>query len=481
MGPGGLSAGTPVARPARAAAFALVAALAVASAGCATDEGPRADPLELEPGGWIDPERTLAASEAGFDAYAADVRARMASFRVPLDPDDAARELELAAPREYRPAPSCGDEVRGIAILVHGLADTAYSLADVAGTLAGRCLIARTMLLPGHGTRSADLLEVDHEDWLASVERLVDAASLEHENVLLAGVSLGAILGLTAALTPDSPIGALVSISPAWRLESARLVRFTPWLRHVWKWVDEDARDDWARYEAMPMNGIAETVLAIRALDERIEARTASGTDGGGALGIPWLVAQSADDVIVDGTANAALFERLAGAPDSLLIEFRTAAGDAARRAEGEDVPQDVYGTGLEGGDGEEGDAPKEASADAPPGAPAAGPRTVRVRGDDPELRVTSVTHLGVHVSPDNPHWGIDGDYRACSVNAPREPDAIAACLDAERPWFAGARVPAPAGEPSARGTFNPRYDVLEDALGAFVDAWLDVPEEASS
>ena len=434
------------------------------------------------PGGWSEPGRTLEAPD--FDAYAADVRVRMARFRVPFDAGDAARELELAGPRQYPLDPSCDGEARGIAILVHGLADTAYSLSDVARTLAGNCLIARTMLLPGHGTRSADLLAVDHGDWLASVRRQVELASLEHENVLLGGVSLGAILGLAVALEPGSPVDALVSISPAWRLESARLVRFTPWLRHVWKWVDEDARDDWARYEAMPMNGIAETVLAIRALDERIDARL----EAGGALALPWLVAQSADDVIVDGTANAALFERLAGSPDSLLIEFRTAAGDAARRADGEDVPEDLYGTDLAGGDGDEGDersADPEAGAgagglprpgDAAAGA-AVGPRTVRVRGDDPALRVTSVTHLGVHVSPDNPHWGIDGDYRACSVNAPREAEATAACLDAERPWFAGSRVPAPAGEPSARGTFNPRYDALADALGAFVDAWLGPSE----
>jgi len=421
------------------AAAALATALLLT--GCTTDNGPRADPLELVPAGWTDPERTLRTPD--FAAYADDVRARMIEHRVPFDPNDAVREIALAGPREYPIDASCNAEVRGIAILVHGLADTAYSLSDVARTLASNCLIARTALLPGHGTRSADLLEVDHRDWRASVRHLVEQAAREHERVLLAGVSLGAILGLDVALEPDSPVGALVSISPAWRLESARLVRFTPWLRHVWTWVDEDARDDWARYEAMPMNGIAETVLAIRALDARIEAMQATGR----GLDVPWLVAQSADDVIIDSGANAALFERLVRSPESLLMAFRTAAGDAIRRDEGEVVPNDDPDL--------------------------TGPRTVRVPGDDPAMRVTSVTHLGVHVSPGNPHWGIDGDYRACSINAPRGNDDIAACLEAERPWYAGARVPAPAGEPSARGTFNPRYAVLAEALGEFVGDWL--------
>ena len=413
------------------------------------------------------------------------MRARLAEFRVPLDPAHAARELELAAPREYRPDPDCGGETRGVAILVHGLADTAYSLADVAATLAGECLVARTMLLPGHGTRAADLLEVDHEDWLASVRHLVAQAREEHGAPLLVGVSLGAILGLAVALEPDSGVGALVSISPGWRLESARLVRFTPWLRHLWRWVDEGARDDWARYEAMPMNGIAETWLAVRALDERVARRP--------GVEVPWLVVQSGDDAIVDGAANRALFESLARSPESLLLEFRTEAGDAARRARGETVPSDAYGTALAAGDGDEtgrdgagsagvavaGAASAEAASEAPPLAGAApragdGPRTVLARGDDPGARVTAVTHLGVHVSPDNPHWGADGDFRACGASTPREPAEVDACERAVRPWFTGASTPAPPGEPSARGTFNPHYATLARTLGAFVDAWLE-------
>jgi len=67
---------------------------------------------------------------------------------------------------------------------------------------------------------------------------------------------------------------------------------------------------------------------------------------------------------------------------------------------------------------------------------------------------------------------------RGCAVcgrgsTRTRGNDDIAACPDAERPWYAGARVPAPAGEPSARGTFDPHCAVLAEALGEFVDGWL--------
>ncbi len=412
-----------------------VAALAVAALfGCATDNGPAADPLELRPGGWDDVERTLRAPD--FTAYAADVRGRLDTWRVPFDAADE-RELERVAPREYPVAPACGGEVRGVAILVHGLADTAYSLGDVAHTLSRSCLIARTVLLPGHGTRSADLLTVDHDDWLASVRHQIDIAALEHERVLLAGVSLGAILGLVVALddATGAEVGALVSLSPAWRLASRRLVALTPWLRHVWRWIDKDARDDWARYEAMPMRGVSETVLTLRAMDDAIE--------DGARIEIPWFVAQSTDDQIIDPAANARLFERLADSPTSVLVQFSTEAGDAAREAEPWTPPADFR------------------------------PRFVRVRGDDEAARVTSVTHLGMHVSPDNPHWGPDGDFRACSANTSRDAQDVTACLEGQDLWYGGGLVPAPNGSASARGTFNPRYAVLADELEAFVDAWL--------
>ena len=39
-----------------------------------------------------------------------------------------------------------------------------------------------------------------------------------------------------------------------------------------------------------------------------------------------------------------------------------------------------------------------------------------------------------------------------------------------------GERRAAALGDPSARGTFNPRYATLERTLDAFVDAWPETP-----
>ena len=36
------------------------------------------------------------------------------------------------------------------------------------------------------------------------------------------------------------------------------------------------------------------------------------------------------------------------------------------------------------------------------------------IEGRSEECRVDGLTHLAVHVSPENPHYGSNGDYRAC-------------------------------------------------------------------
>ena len=411
----------PIVAPRLAARVALAAG---ALGGCgALGGGPNAAPPEqLEPAGWHAPSSVLAGDD--FDAYARAVRTIVDEHRLPLVPESAAREAELSAPREYPPTPDCA-EPRGVALLVHGLSDSAYSLSDVAATLAARCFVARTMLLPGHGTRAGDLLVVDEEDWLESVRHLTRQAAREHERVLLVGVSLGAVLTLSVALEPDvgEDVDALVAIAPAYGLESWRLTRLAPWLGWLIPWVDADRRDDWARYEAIPMRGIASTVRAIGALRERLE--------GGRRVAVPWMLVQSRDDRVVAVEENRALFAARAASPASLLVEV----------GRGERPPELADGARW-------------------------------LRGDDAPRRVTGVSHIGTHVSPANPHYGADGDYRACGANTGRDPVEVERCESEADIWYASLAAPAPEGAPSARATFNPAFDELAALIGAFLDRW---------
>jgi len=93
---------------------------------------------------------------------------------------------------------------------------------DLAEHLASTCFIARTVLLPGHGTRVGDLLVVDHHDWLQSVRYLARQAAVENDNVILGGFSLGATLSLIIAIEEDSPVKRVIGISLAYTIAASR-------------------------------------------------------------------------------------------------------------------------------------------------------------------------------------------------------------------------------------------------------------------
>ncbi|MGB0848178.1 MAG: alpha/beta hydrolase [Thiolinea sp.] len=122
-------------------------------------------------------------------------------------------------------------------------------------------LLARSILLPGHGTRAADLLNVSHTDWLNAARFALKTLKDETDEVYVGGFSLGGLLATRLAVD-DPGIRGVFAFSPALALKKGWQLRHTTWLRHIIDWADDDLPDDDARYEAMPMNGLAETTGA---------------------------------------------------------------------------------------------------------------------------------------------------------------------------------------------------------------------------
>lgn len=151
---------------------AVVAGVALAAllAGCAS-RGNVAPPAELVSSGWRDPSALSPAAD--FDAYVAGVERELRTHRLPFDPSMADAELRLVAACRLPPAPRCATgKPRGVAILVHGLADTAFAMRDLAESLSRQCLESRVLLLP---------------------------AGWENDFIVIGGFSLGVALGLTVA------------------------------------------------------------------------------------------------------------------------------------------------------------------------------------------------------------------------------------------------------------------------------------------
>lgn len=268
--------------------------LSVLLLGCSVTGNPPPRP-ELVRSGWGNPSALLPAAD--FETYLTNVSQELRTHRLPFDASMADAELVKVAPFRTPPGSGCTtDTPRGIVVLVHGLSDTAFSMRDLATTFANHCFESRAVLLPGHGTRPADLMGVDHRAWQAHVAAAVRQARSESDRIVVAGFSLGAALALNVAADSPGDIAAVIGFSPAYRIRSHFLARQARWIAPFRPWLDLGPREDFARYGAMPTQGIASTVATLNSLEARMRSLE--------KLQIPWLVVQSEDDEVVDVAWN---------------------------------------------------------------------------------------------------------------------------------------------------------------------------------
>ena len=365
-----------------------------------------------------------------FDDYVRQTRNRLERHKVYMDPRRPGLELAAATPFERGPAAGCpaaasGRPSRGV-LLLHGLSDMPLAMRDLADAFAARCFVVRAMLLPGHGTRAGDLLDVTHGDWLAATRFGLETLKGDVDEVFVGGFSLGGLLAMHAVLEDATVRGAFV-FSPALALARAWLVRQSLWLRHVLDWLDRDAPDDYARYEAMPVNATAETFLLTRELARLLERRR---------VDAPVFMALSADDPVIDVAVNRGYFEHRFSHPGSRLIVYRR---DPREGADPDDARISYRNSFL------------------------------------PEQRIAGFSHQSLHIAPANAHYGAHGDYRSCSQASDGSAEAVARCLAAPHPWrgevFGDNGAAIRDGAPVVRLTYNPRFGELLDQVDEFLTA----------
>ena len=371
---------------------------------------------------------------ADFEDYIIQTRAYLRVHKVYLNPNNADEELDVAEPFSVRPhqlASNVGCEkssgpTRGV-VLLHGLSDMLAAMEDIAIAFAERCFVSYSLLLPGHGARPAEMLNVSREDWLAAARFGVDTISQEVDEVYVGGFSLGGLIALQTAMN-DSHIEGVFAFSPAIALRRSFALDQTIWLRHLIEWADTDPPDDAWRFEAIPFNALAETQLLARSV--RAQLKKAS-------LEIPIFIAQSPDDGVVDARLNQSLFEDYMRHSASRLLSYTNSQVNTTSDA-----------------------------------------RILKYASVLPEQRILSYAHQAVHISPDNSHYSVNGDYRNCRMVA-GEVDAIAInrCQYTEMPFRGEVFGHAVSGydikvvDTLARLTFNPQFPQLLDEIDLFLDS----------
>ncbi len=164
------------------------------------------------------------------------------------------------------------EDIKGGAVLLHGLTDSPYSLRRVAYLLYVRGFYVVGLRLPGHGTVPGALTQVRWQDWVAA-SRL--AARHVRERIgptlpfIMAGYSNGGALSVKYALDaltePDLPVpDRLLLFSPEIGIEalarfanSHKLLSFLPFFAQF-KWLSIEPEYDPFKYNSFPKNAAQE-------------------------------------------------------------------------------------------------------------------------------------------------------------------------------------------------------------------------------
>jgi esterase/lipase len=342
--------------------------------------------------------------QASFAAYRQQTREWIQANRT-FQTDDHAAELSWNAPREWRPR---GVAKRGI-LLVHGLGDSPFSFNDVGEKLAEQGFLVRTVLLPGHGSKPADMLDVTLKQWQQVVQEQARIMENEVPAVYLGGFSTGANLVLDYAYEHPE-IAGLVLFSPAFKPENtyAWLTQYIGWFRPWLASPNDGVRpmQTPVRYLNVPTNGFAQFYRSALLAQDHLADRPYSK---------PVFIAITQHDSVLDTAYVLDTFNTRFSHPASRLIWY--------------------------------GDSPATA---------AKAPR-VLVRNDYlPQDRIAQFSHMGLMFSPDDPLYGKDGKQRICWNG--QQAEDMQKCLNGEPVWYSdwGHREP---GKVFARLTFNPYFE----------------------
>ncbi len=108
-------------------------------------------------------------------------------------------------------------------LVIHGFTGNPGSMRGVADAMVAAGFHVEMPLLPGHGTRVADMLPTRWADWSAAAEAAYQALAARADKVVVVGLSMGG--ALTLRLGADHPeIAGLVCINPATQPMPAEMI-----------------------------------------------------------------------------------------------------------------------------------------------------------------------------------------------------------------------------------------------------------------
>lgn len=158
-------------------------------------------------------------------------------------------------------------------LLMHGFTATPVEVRLLARALSDHGYTVAGPLLPGHGTRPADLNRVRWSNWTSAAEVSYRALQARCDRIFVGGESMGGILALYLAGMHPEVAGVLayapalaLAVSPAAQRLLHLLAPVVPWRKK--QGLDESTK--WQGYRVDPLRGVVQLLRLQRFVRERL-------------------------------------------------------------------------------------------------------------------------------------------------------------------------------------------------------------------
>jgi len=304
---------------------------------------------------------------------------------------------------------------RGV-LLTHGLLDSPYHMQHLAAFFQRNGFRVMAVLLPGHGTRPGDLLEMRWEEWAKTVAYGADRMAEEVDELYLAGFSAGAALSVLHA-RHDRRVRGLFLFSPALKIDPlarwANLHKLYSWLLPKGAWVSCMQDRDLYKYESFCKNAAAQMYALTLALPKR-------------EVDIPVFAVASADDATVNSGA-AWRYMQSSQHACSKLVWYAT-----------EKVDQ---------------------------------PNVEWINSALPEKHILSSAHTAIVMPPQDTHYGEKGDYINCLHYYEGDKKRYTACCAQAQEVSQGEILEQNLKKGLLRRLmYNPHYAEMESSMQKFIE-----------
>lgn len=440
------------------AAICIALAVLCTVAAAQTPYSQRLEPSAMPQRLWLD----SAGQPKAFAVYAQDARLAIAQYHYALPTGAPAPAEDLASaigPREWAPqGANCTPAQTDGILLVHGLTDSPYLMRELGDALyrqplaPGRCLVVRSLLLPGHGSNPGDMRQVRFQDWVAATGYGINSFAGVAAQVHVLGFSTGGALGIYWAYHQQElalPLVSLVLLSPAIQPQSDKakwpsalqglINQFSEWTG-ILRWDGGEHSDqDFAKYESFSLAGGIQIALLDQALAPLLQQ----------AIPVPVYMALGLNDNTINSAASVNAFLRTTDVRNRMLL--------VAPDAQTSQHP-----------------TVQVARKD--------GQRISVVEARLADQKVVDFAHTAFPVAPGNRHYGKDGDYALCLHYADASPEYCTCateqmkavqCPSRDSGGVVYGELPQPKYLPKKdvlrRLTFNPYFERMVGEIWQFL------------